>query len=162
MLNLLLFRHKGYTRVMENRILQDHRRITRREPPMMHMNILICGTIPVSLYMPLSFFFNTEMKCLTATPSGENTGTLIAWSILQNNHSVHLWVLLLAMCLFFSISLYYAQKTLFASLEKFWSLMDCVYISFMLLWEFAFTQFVLYDSNYCSFVITLTGMTLWI
>ena len=101
MLNLLLFRHKGYTRVMENRILQDHRRITRREPPMMHMNILIYGTIPVSLYMPLSFFFNTEMKYMTATPSGENTGTLIAWSILQNNHSVHLWVLLLAMCLIF-------------------------------------------------------------
>jgi type VI protein secretion system component VasF len=98
----------------------------------------------VSLYMPLSSFFNTEMKYLTATPSGENTGTLIAWSILQINHSVHLWVLLLAMCLFFfSISLYYAKKTLFASLEKCWSLMDCVHISFMLLLELAFTQFLL-------------------
>jgi hypothetical protein len=40
----------------------------------MHMTIVTYGTIPVLLYMPWSFFFETKMKYLTAIPSGENTG----------------------------------------------------------------------------------------
>jgi hypothetical protein len=51
MLNLLFFRHKVCTSVLENNILQYYLRITRRAPPTMHMTIITYGTIPVLLYI---------------------------------------------------------------------------------------------------------------
>jgi len=42
------------------------------------MIILIYGMTLMPLSMPWNFFFNMEMKYLTATPSGENAGVPIA------------------------------------------------------------------------------------